>query len=322
MTITTTTTKTTRIPSGPVEAQLVFYSPPADNSPPYNYVETPPPGLPQRNYNEETHKVTITDIRPPPNSNPAEPTTTKIPDYTLSTSAFEILSSISTSTTTSTFDSDTSIRESYYPEITHLLLSHLNAEKVIIFDHTIRRAADPAAPRGPVHRAHVDQTAYAAAERIKLHVPSSFSSSPSSSDKEKEDENKNEEEELIRACLQGEKRYRIINVWKPLNGPVESSPLAFASADTVDVERDLVPVQHRYPHRVGETMAVRYNPHQKWLYVSGMRDDERLLLQCSDSWADKTGGLKVVPHTAFWDPRTKEDAKPRESIEVRTLVIG
>jgi hypothetical protein len=51
------------IPRGTVEASLTFYAPPADGSAPFNYVEKPPQGQPQRNYTEDTHTVTIHDIR-------------------------------------------------------------------------------------------------------------------------------------------------------------------------------------------------------------------------------------------------------------------
>lgn len=114
-----------------------------------------------------------------------------------------------------------------------------------------------------------------------------------------------------------------MNVWRPLSSePVQSSPLAFASAASVD-GNDLVPVQHRYPNRTGETMGVKYNEGQKWNYWSGMTGDERLLLKCSDSRGLRDGDVaQWVPHTAFWDERTPVGARIRESIEVRALVFG
>lgn len=283
------------IPSGPTSTSLVFYAPPSDNSQPFHYVETPPPGLPRRNYNEETHRVQLTDLRD-----------YDLSTYTLSTAAFEILQDVPTQTTRETFNDDDLVKQIYYPEVISLLKNHLpkqpggaDIKAVILFDHTIRLSS-PDAPRAPVLRAHVDQTRYAASERVKLHVTDS---------------------ELRDAALTGKLRHRIINVWRPLNGPVESSPLAFAHAKSVDPETDLVPVQHRYPHRIGETMGVRFNEGQRWMYLSGMTGDERLLLQCSDSFAAE-GGRVVVPHSAFWDERTPEGAKGRESIEVRALVLG
>jgi hypothetical protein len=113
-------------------------------------------------------------------------------------------------------------------------------------------------------------------------------------------------------------RYRIINVWRSINGPVQAHPLAFASAESVD-DNDLVPVEHRYPHRTGETAAVRFNKNQRFYYWSGMQNDESLFLKCYDS---QEGVGQRVPHTAFVDPRTPEGARGRESIEVRALVYG
>ena len=111
-------------------------------------------------------------------------------------------------------------------------------------------------------------------------------------------------------------RVRLINVWRPLNGPVVASPLAYADSRSVPDE-DIVPVEHRYPHRTGETAGVKFTPKGQWYYWSGMGNDERILLQCYDS----QDGART-PHSAFVDPRTKEEWPGRESIEVRTLVFG
>ena len=83
-------------------------------------------------------------------------------------------------------------------------------------------------------------------------------------------------------------------------------------------EEDLVGIEHRYEERTGETAGVRFGEGMRWWYWSGMADQERLLLQCFDSW---DLGARV-PHTAFVDPRSGEAAKARESIEVRALVFG
>jgi len=194
---------------------------------------------------------------------------------------------------------DDSIKKNYYPEVEKLILDHVpGSHKVFIFDHTVRRS-NPNAPRAPVTRVHIDQTVKSATARVHHHLP--------------------EEAEKL---LQG--RFRLINVWRPLNGPVQANPLGFASSSTLRNE-DLIPIEHRYPDRTGETAGIVYNKGQKWHYLSGMRNDERLFLECYDNEALRPGS-KVqggrVPHTAFRDPRTPEDAIGRESIEVRALVFG
>lgn len=297
-TTTTTTTNTTStltsvsdssyIPRGPASAEISFFEPPADGSIPYNYVEEPPAGQPRTNFERQNHVVTITDIRGHES------------DYNLDKDAFQVYSGVSSATTYETFQDDEAVKRVYYPEIEKLLLDKVEgAHKVILFDHTIRRQ-DPNAHRQPVNMAHSDQTDRATEWRVRLHV----------ADPE-------EAERLLKG------RYRIINVWRPINGVVQSAPLAMASAASGNPQKDLVPIEHRYPTRTGETMGVVYNPETRWNYWSGIDNHERILLKCSD--INPPAGKEVgqrCPHTAFTDPRTPQGAKPRESIEVRALVFG
>lgn len=269
------------IPRGPVTAELNFYVPPTDGSVPFNFVEKQPEGQPQTNFTAEPHDVTIQDTRG------------RESEFNLDNNSFAFLSGIHSEE--KDFTDDDSIKRLYYPEVEQLILSHVpGANRVLIFDHTIRRAG-PNATRAPVTRTHIDQTPVSAKMRVEHHLP-------------------DEAPELLKG------RYRIINVWRPLNGPIVAHPLAFADGSTFRNE-DLVPVEHRYPTRTGYTAAIKHNPEQQWYYLSGMRNDERLLLKCSDS-DPVVGGHGRVPHTAFVDPRTPEGAPGRESIEVRALVFG
>jgi hypothetical protein len=188
------------------------------------------------------------------------------------------------------FLSDDEVQKTFYPEVEKLLLEKVDgAHKVIIFDHVVRREKEDT-HRKPLHTAHADQTAKATERRVRLYVPDEA-----------------ETEKLLK------NRYRIINVWKPPKGPVQS----FASGSSVEPE-DLVPIEFRLPTRNGEIVGVRLNPNQQWMYWSGMQHDECLLLKCSDS----NEVAMQVPHSAFSDPRTPQGAAGRESIEVRALVFG
>ncbi len=269
------------VPRGPVKTSLNFFQDPEDGSKPHNWVEKPTDGTPQRNFGETVVEVTMNDVRD------------RESEFWLDKDAFQTFKSVPSAMQYEDWADDEYVKKTYYPEVVQFLLDNVpGAHKVTLFDHTIRRS-NPDAPRAPVTRVHVDQTARSTEWRVKLHDPE-------------------EAEELLKG------RYRIINVWRPLNGPVQAHPLGFSSADTVD-NNDLVPVEHRYPHRTGETAAVRRNENQKFFYWSGMQNDERLFLKCFDS---KNGVGQRVPHTAFIDPRTPEGARGRESIEVRALVYG
>lgn len=270
------------VPRGDVTVSLNYIQLPADNAIPFNYVDSPPEGQPQRNFTYKYEDVLVQDIRG------------RESDFTLDHDAFQVLQNIPPSKEPDFID-DESIKEKYYPEVEKLLLDSIpGSNRVYLFDHTIRRS-NPDASRAPVLAVHIDQTAKSVAKRVQRYFP-------------------DEAEKL----LQG--RYRIVNVWRPLNkNPVEASPLAFASSASLE-DKDVVPVEHRYPDGyLGETAGILPNPGQEWHYLSGMTGDERLLLECFDSESLKPGS-KIggrVPHTAFEDPRTRADAEGRESIEVR-----
>jgi hypothetical protein len=113
-------------------------------------------------------------------------------------------------------------------------------------------------------------------------------------------------------------RVQVINVWRPIRGPLQDAPLAVCDAGSV-APGDLVPADLVYRDRVGETYGVRFNPEHRWYYVPDMQPDEALLLKCYDSETD--GRARFAPHTAFDDPTAPADKLPRESIELRTLVF-
>lgn len=269
------------IPRGPASTSLTFFKSPEDGSQPFNYAgdyaDNPPDGQPQRNYGEDTNPITVNDIRG------------REHEFDMNVNGFRTVSGIDS--IEKDFTDDKQIEKNYYPEVEKVLLDNLpGAHRVFIFDHTVRRSG-PDAKRAPVNRAHIDQTTESAIMRVKYHL-------------------EDEAEELLKG------RYRLINVWRPLNGPVVANPLAYADSRSVPDE-DIVPVEHRYPHRTGYTAGVKYTDKGQWYYWSGMKNDERIFLQCYDS----QDGART-PHSAFVDPRTQADWPGRESIEVRTLVFG
>lgn len=147
--------------------------------------------------------------------------------------------------------------------------------------------------RQPVGRVHVDHTAKSGPQRVRDLIP-------------------DDAEELLKG------RVQIINLWRPIRGPLRDSPLAVCDARTVRFD-ELVPTDLVYQHRIGETYSVKFNPEHRWFYFPEMTTEEILLLKCFDSKID--GRARFAPHTAFVDPPTPPNAPPRESIELRTLVF-
>jgi hypothetical protein len=149
------------------------------------------------------------------------------------------------------------------------------------------------APRQPVPRVHVDHTVRSGPQRVR-------------------DLLTEEADQLLRG------RVQIINLWRPIRGPLRDTPLAVCDARTVKPEH-LVATDLVYPNRVGEIYSVTFDPGHRWFYVPDMNVEDVLLLKCYDSQTD--GRARFTPHTAFTDPSTPPDALPRESIELRTLVF-
>lgn len=213
------------IPRGSFITALKFYAPPADGSKPFNYVQQPPEGQPERNYGDIDIEVTLDDIRG------------RESDFNVDDNAFATLTTGESAEKESR--DDEAIKKNYYPEVEQLLLKHVpGAKRILLFDHTIRRATGN---RNPVTRVHIDQTKKSAEARVHHHLLS-------------------EAETLLKD------RVRIINVWRPLNGPVQATPLAFADSQTFKDEA-LVPIEHRYPDRTGETAAVQHDKEQ-WHYCT------------------------------------------------------
>jgi hypothetical protein len=183
------------------------------------------------------------------------------------------------------------IKRVYYREVERLLRNTLGASRVFVFDHNVRNATR-AGMAVPSRQVHNDHTVNSAPRRVRDHLGS-------------------EAEELLKH------RFGIINVWRPVRGPVLDSPLALCDAQTF-TDDDLIASDLVYSHVRGETSRVAYNPAHRWYYFSEMQNDEVLLIRVHDSAND--GRARLSFHTSFENPLTP-GAPPRESIEVRTLVF-
>ncbi len=110
-----------------------------------------------------------------------------------------------------------------------------------------------------------------------------------------------------------------MNLWRPIT-TVEKSPLALCDASTVekgDLNRSEVRGGLDDPGR--ETMCgfnLAHSPGHRWYYVPHMRPDEILAFKLCDS---DTHRVQWTGHTAFDDPTSPADARPRQSIEIRTI---
>ena len=196
---------------------------------------------------------------------------------------------------------DAAVETDYHAEIRALLTERFGASQVAIFDVTRRSdgtagAENPDGLRKPATRVHVDYTVKSGPQRAKDVL------------------GEDEYERLIELGA----RILQVNVWRPITGPVESSPLALADASSL-AEEELVATDQVFADRVGEIYQVAYGAGQRWYYASEMSRDEVILIKGWDSIDD--GRAHFTPHGAFELPESKPNAAPRESIEVRTFVV-
>jgi hypothetical protein len=265
-----------------VQAELNYLAPGVAR--PVNYTFEPPEGVPWNTGELAPETVVIHDARP----------LAALGELSLDKSGFARLAHRSA---LSDFSDDAAIRRIYYAESAALLRAATGAEKVVVFDHTLRDSANGSratkALREPVRRVHNDQTFVSGPRRVRDHLPP--------------DE----------AAERLKHRFAIINLWRPLD-TVEQLPLALCDARSI-APADLVPSDLVYPDKVGETYSILHNPNHRWYWFPRLRSDEALLLKIYDSKED--GTARLTAHTAFVHPDTPPDAPPRRSIELRALVF-
>ena len=185
----------------------------------------------------------------------------------------------------------------YFPEIERLIKEQSGASRVVIFDHTLRSGDENEREekliREPVLSAHNDYTEWSGPQRVREIMAE-------------------ESRMLLR------RRFAIIQVWRAIDQPIQSNPLAIADARSVAPD-DLLVAERRYPQRVGQTYRLKYNPAHRWFYFPQMRRDEALVFKVYDS--QKDGRARFTPHTSFDDPTTPAGAPARQSIEVRAFAF-
>src|SRR6185369_2410009 len=133
------------------------------------------------------------------------------------------------------FYDDKEVRSVYYPAVEAFLKATLKADRVVIFDHTVRKRVEGAAdirgagPRQPATRVHVDQTDISGANRVREHLPE-------------------EADELLKG------RVQVINVWRPIRGRCAMRRLRWPTA------RPSSPAISSPPTRSIQTAAVKPIP--------------------------------------------------------------
>ncbi len=267
-----------------VRAVLTFIVPQAGK--PYFKSSALTGGRPELCFQSEKREITIRDVRP------------RAAELSLDREGFELHRHASA--VRDLYD-DRAVATDYDDELDALLKERFGADRVVIFDHTRRSdnpggAVNPDGMREPADRVHVDYTVKSGPERAAEIIGA----------------------DEVERLLDAGGRIVQINVWRPIRGPVQRTPLALADAASV-APAELIATDQLFPDRVGEIYHVAHGAQQRWYWVPAMRRDEVLFIKGWDSKDD--GRARFTPHGAFHLPDERPGDPPRESIEVRSYLI-
>ena len=263
-----------------VETTLNYLAPMPER--PYYYLCEPPAGERWRNTKGDRQTMVIGNARE------IEP---------LPTLDREGFSLVDHTTAAADLYDESQVHGIFFPEVESLVQRETGAARVLVFDHNVRCATRAerreSGAQNPVRFVHCDYTAGSGPQRVRDLLPAGE----------------------VEAALQG--RFAVINVWKPIRGPVQDAPLAFCDARSIALQ-DVLETDLRYRDRTGEVYSFLHNSEHRWYYYPEMTAEEVLLLKCYDSDAECA---RFTAHTAFDDPTSPPDAPARESIEVRTIAF-
>ncbi len=186
----------------------------------------------------------------------------------------------------------------YDTEVAGIIKDATGARDVVVFDHTFRTLNDvineSKGTREPVKAVHNDYTDRSACQRV-IDIMG---------------------EDQADVLLQ--RRFAIVQTWRPINQAVLTEPFAMADGRTIP-NSNFVPLQRRYSYRTAETYHISFNPNHMFYYLPQMTPEETYIFKVYDS--DQEAGVRFTAHTAFDDPTSAPNARPRESVESRALVF-
>lgn len=180
-------------------------------------------------------------------------------------------------------------QQRYDIDIKRLLKAKLDIDAVIVFDHTVR-IDDEESDRKPARNVHSDYSTHGAQQRLidLLGQP--------------------------QAAEWATGHYAFINVWRPVEAEINSSPLGFILPASVD-ENDWILLDLIYPERQGQILGLAANPAHQWVYQSTMTPNEVAFFNIFDN-----RGLPSIAHSALDMTEKPVKHSVRKSIESRTLV--
>ncbi len=187
------------------------------------------------------------------------------------------------------FETNRNWQAQYDKEIISVLQKTIGTEEVIVFDHTLRTDS-PNAERKPARDVHNDYSPQGAQQRLIDLVGNE------------------------RAAKFQDGHFGFVNVWRPVEHMLTTSPLGFIHPQSMQAE-DWMTIELIYSDRKGQILGVANNPDHEWFYQSNMQPSEIIIFNIYDNQ-----GRPHLAHSALDIVDKSASTLPRKSIETRTLV--
>ncbi|EPS45993.1 hypothetical protein H072_57 [Dactylellina haptotyla CBS 200.50] len=281
---------------GDLVRPLHFFAPPRYGSPP-RFLVAHPNGSGIKNFGTTPTKVTIRDMR------------NKEHRFHLALHSFKLLRYLPAYPYPLDLQDPQTIT-TVHNSITDIIrLNVTSANQITIFSTAILKAKNTVGAPYPnvSYPMQVDQTPGGAILRAKRHLTP----------------------DIAAQVAMGTLSLRIVTVYRPiLPGDEKITDHQLCLAESLSIPDDyLVPVEHVYPDRVGQTYAVKHGHGQRFWYWSHMSSSEAIIVQVYDSLlgCDSLGLERMVRGaTGFFRvmPRGWEEGKDAEWLVVRALVVA
>ena len=224
------------------------------------------------------------------------------PELSLDRNAFQYVKQNTALSTQDFYDNPhQTIDRVYYPEMEALIAQHLGATNVVIINHQVRNESKRGA--GTYAKGvHCDFAPSWAEDMYRR----ALTKLPTETDRTR--------------CAKG--RFVVVNAWRNISvDPIEQDHLAVCDETSLVQPDDYIPGEFRgYGIGGKQFRLASRNAHQhRWYYLPNMQHDEVLIFKQHDSDPNLSG--RHCFHTAFRDATARDDAPPRESIEVRAVAF-
>ncbi|KAI1456284.1 hypothetical protein F4805DRAFT_233817 [Annulohypoxylon moriforme] len=290
-----------------LEASMYFLekAPKYETEKPYSLRFPPGENLAQSNILREEHLVRVDSMRGKD-------------DLALETSGFEVMP-FTSPLSYRDFDDVDKITGVLLPAFCEKLKEHLGAKEVVALDHAVRRRHE----NFPIS---IGKNYEYNQPTMMVHVGKSIITANCTSlgTESALDFSVDEGERMLRVMYpdQGEEiikgGWKVVNIWRPLRGPLNDWPLAICDSRTVNHETDTMPGDIVFTKWATENLQVHHSDKQKWYYLPDQTADEVLIFKSAESSPDK---CQAVPHGSFYNPHVSEEEPARESIDCRFFVL-